>query len=87
MKIVYKHDNGMVRIVIPTPQVLTEINPATGKLWTVEDIAKKDIPKGYKYKIVQDSDVPTDRSFRNAWSVNDSDLTDGVGADYGRIKL
>ena len=39
MKIVYKHDNGMVRIVIPTPQVLTEINPATGKLWTVEEIA------------------------------------------------
>ena len=51
MKIVYKHDNGMVRIVIPTPQVLTEINPATGKLWTVEEIALKDVPKGYKYKI------------------------------------
>ena len=87
MKIVYKHDNGMVRIVIPTPQVLTEINPATGKLWTVEEIALKDVPKGYKYKIVQDSDVPTDRSFRNAWTCDDSDLTDGVGADYGRMKL
>lgn len=87
MKIVYKHDNGMVRILIPAPQILTETNPTTGKLWTVEDIALKDVPKGYKYKIVQDSDVSTDRSFRNAWSVDDSDLTDGVGADYGRMNL
>ena len=87
MKIVYKHDNGTARIVTPSARILTEINPATGKLWTVEDVAKKDIPKGYKYKIVQDSDVPTDRSFRNAWTCDDSDLTDGVGADYGRINL
>ena len=87
MKIVYKHDNGMVRILIPAPKILTETNPATGKLWTVEELALKDVPKGYKYKIVQDSDVPTDSSFRNAWSVDDSDLTDGVGADYGRMNL
>jgi len=37
------------------------------------------VPKGYKYKIVEDSDVPTDRSFRDAWIVDESELTDGVG--------
>ena len=44
------------------------------------EIAAKDVPTGYKYKKVDDSDVPTDRSFRNAWIVDESDLTDGVGA-------
>jgi len=43
-------------------------------------VAKKDVPTGKKYKIISDSDVPTDRSFRDAWTVNEANLTDGVGA-------
>ena len=31
-------------------------------------------------KIVDDSVVPSDRTFRNAWSVDAATLTDGVGA-------
>ncbi len=76
MKILYKQDNGIVSVMTP---ILKDINPNTGKVFTVEEIAKKDVPKGYKYKIVEDSDVPTDRSFRDAWTVDESDLTDGVG--------
>ena len=38
------------------------------------------MPTGQKYKIVEDSDVPTDRSFRDAWIVDEADLTDGVGS-------
>ena len=75
-KIVYKQDSG---VAIITP-ILTEINPDTKVAYTVEEIAKKDVPTGKKYKIINDSDVPTDRSFRNAWTVNESDLTDGVGS-------
>ena len=59
---------------------LKDINPETGKVWTVEEIAKKDVPTGKKYKIVEDSEIPTDRSFRDAWVVDESDLTDGVGS-------
>tara|TARA_B100001113_G_scaffold248250_1_gene204386 strand:+ start:873 stop:1109 length:237 start_codon:yes stop_codon:yes gene_type:complete len=76
-KILFKQDSGIVAVMCP---VLTEINPNTGVEWTIEEIAAKDVPTGKKYKIVDDSDVPTDRSFRDAWTVNDSDLTDGVGA-------
>lgn len=76
-KIVYKQDDGVVAIVIPN---LQEINPATGSLFTVDEIAKKDVPTGKKYKIIDDSDVPTDRSFRDAWTVDESNLTDGVGS-------
>ena len=80
-RILYTHETaGTLSIITPAPQVLTEINPATGNLWTVEDIAKKDVPTGSKYKIIEDTDVPTDRTFRDAWVVNESDLTDGVGA-------
>ena len=43
------------------------------------------MPSGYKYKIVEDSDVPTDRSFRNAWTVDDSDLTDGTGSGESNL--
>jgi len=77
MRIIYKQDNGIVSVIIPTSKT---INPATGKVWTAKEIAKKDVPTGYKYKIIEDSDVPTDRSFRNAWTVDEADLTDGVGA-------
>ena len=76
-KIVYKQDSGIVAILTP---VLTEINPSTGVEWTIEEIAAKDVPTGKKYKIVEDSDVSTDRAFRDAWTADESDLTDGVGA-------
>ncbi len=77
MRIVYKDDNGGVSIVIP---VLTATNPTTGKPFTIDEVAAKDVPTGKKYKKIEDSDVSNDRSFRNAWTVDESDLTDGVGA-------
>ena len=84
MRILYKHSaDGVVSVIVPAPKILLEINPDTGQLWTVEDIAKKDVPTGYKYKIVEDSEIPTDSSFRDAWIVDETALTDGVGADYG----
>ena len=76
-KIIYLKDDGVIAIIHP---ILTEINLATGKNWTLEEIAKKDVPTGKKYKIVENSDIPTDRSFRDAWTVSESDLIDGVGS-------
>jgi len=34
---------------------------------TIEEIAAKDVPAGKPYKIVDVADIPTDRTFRNAW--------------------
>lgn len=50
---------------------------------TVEQIAQKDVDFGVPYKIVEDDVIPTDRTFRDAWTVNVEDLTDGTGADFG----
>ena len=77
--IIYKNESGGVAIIYPSPRQLQTINPATGQLWTVDEIAKKDVPTGSKYKILEESDISTDYSFYNAWTVDESDLTDGVG--------
>ena len=69
-RIIYKDDTGRAHIIIPTAR----------ESRTVEEIAKKDVPTGKKYKIVPVSDISSDRSFRNAWTVDESDLTDGVGS-------
>ena len=77
MRIIYSKNNGTnISVLFP---VLTEINPKTGKPFTVDEIAKKDVPTGIKYKIIQESELPTDWSFRSAWTVDEADFTDGVG--------
>jgi hypothetical protein len=56
-RIIYPTDDGGVSIVIPAPECDL----------TIEEIAAKDVPAGKPYKIVDVADIPTDRTFRNAW--------------------
>jgi hypothetical protein len=72
-RIIYKNDEGGVTVIIPAPECLLK--------HTIEEIADKDVPFGKPYKIVDVTDIPTDRTFRNAWEVDEEDLTDGVGAE------
>ena len=67
-RIIYKNTDGTISIIIPADCGLT-----------IEQIAQKDVPTGLKYKIVNLSEVPSDREFRNAWTIDDEELTDGVG--------
>jgi len=55
-RIIYPNDNGGVSIIIPADCELT-----------IEKIAAKDVPAGKPFKIVDVADIPTDRTFRNAW--------------------
>ena len=71
--IIYKNDEGGVSEVWPAPECGL----------TIEQIALKDVPFGKPFKIIDASDLPADRTQRNAWTVDNKDLTDGVGADYG----
>lgn len=70
-RIIYKNPDNTVSIIVPAPEALQSM--------TIEQIAKKDVPTGYKYKIVDVSEIPTDREFRNAWTIDETELTDGVG--------
>ena len=54
------------RIIYPTDDGVASIVPADCGL-TIEEIAAKDVPAGKEYKIVDVADIPTDRTFRNAW--------------------
>jgi hypothetical protein len=54
------------RIIYPTDNGVAIIIPADCGL-TIEQIAAKDVPAGKPYKIVDVSDIPTDRTFRDAW--------------------
>jgi len=71
-KIIYKNDDGGVSVIIPT-------NEGLEKLGGINNLAKRDVPTGKKYKIVDESEILSDRTFRNAWEIDESELTDGVG--------
>lgn len=57
-----------LRIIYPTPQGgVAILIPMIESGMTIEEIAAKDVPAGVPYKIVDVADIPTDRTFRNAW--------------------
>lgn len=56
-RIIYPNDAGGVAIVIPAPDCGLSI----------EEIAAKDVPAGKPYKIIDVSEIPQDRTFRDAW--------------------
>ena len=72
-RIIYRNDEGGVAVIIPTPDAL--------ELYGIESIARKDVPTGKPYKIVDASEIPTDRSERDTWTVDEADLTDGIGGE------
>jgi hypothetical protein len=52
------------------------MTPAEG--WTAEVVARKDVPAGTPYKIVNSEDLPEDHTFFNAWEADFSN-PDGHG--------
>lgn len=46
------------------------IHPAPGINMTIEEVAKKDVPKGLPYIITTVDVLPPDRYFRNAWTTD-----------------
>ena len=60
-RIVYTDDSGNLCIV----------SPADNCPLTVEEIQAKDVPAGLTSYIIEKNAVPTDRSFRNAWTYSE----------------
>ena len=71
-RVIYQNDEGGVSVLIPAPECLTK--------YSIEEIAVKDVPAGKPYKIITTDDIPSDRTFRNAWEAV-IDEPDGVGAE------
>jgi len=58
-RIIYNKPEGGIAIIIPAAECGL----------TIEEIAAKDVPAGLQYFIVDASEIPTDRTFRNAWEI------------------
>ena len=58
-RIIFQTDDGGVAVIVPAPE--------SGL--TIQEIALKDVPAGKVFKIVDVADIPTDRTFRNAWEM------------------
>ncbi|NDA26382.1 MAG: hypothetical protein EBZ05_06015 [Verrucomicrobia bacterium] len=56
-RIIYPNNEGGVSVIVPSPN------------WngTIEELALKDVPAGKPFKIIDASEIPSDRTFRNAW--------------------
>jgi len=54
-RVIYPNDEGGVSIIVPAPGV-------------TEEQVLKAVPKGKAFQIVDVEDIPTDRTFRDAWT-------------------
>ena len=53
-RIIYRTESGGVAVIVPADTI---------------EACMKDIPEGAVYEIVDVADIPTDRTFRNAWEM------------------
>ena len=67
----------MKKIIYTSETGISVLTPS-GDLSTAET-AIKDVPTGVKYRIIEHTDLPDSREFRNAWEA-DFTTFDGVGA-------
>jgi hypothetical protein len=76
-RIIYQSESGGVAVIIPTGSV---------------ELALKDVPAGVPYEIVEEVDIPSDRTFRGAWIMGDCciehdlDKCKALGHDLRRIQ-
>ena len=74
MKIIFKNEDNSIGIITPTDEALS--------FATIGQVAEKDVPKDLPYWIVEDSLIPTDRTFRSAWEIDESyGEPDGFGGE------
>ena len=75
-RIIYTNSDGTVSIITPAGDVNDAI---------------KDVPSGLSYEIVEDSVIPTDRIFRNAWKQNsktiETDMTKAKEIHKDKIRI
>jgi len=68
------------RIIYPSDDGICVLIPTT--VLPIAEVARKDVPAGYPYRIVDAADIPSDRTERDLWL---ADFTNpdghGIGAE------
>lgn len=67
-RIIYPDNAGAVAVIIPAEKSRLPIT----------EIARKDVPAGVPYRIIEEADIPADRSQRDLWTA-DFSKPDGYG--------
>jgi hypothetical protein len=65
-RIIFQNESGGVSVIIPTGEL------------PIEHVARKDVPAGIPYLLINAADIPADRTFRGAWEA-DFSTPDGYG--------
>ena len=74
MKIIFKNEDNSIGIITPSDEALS--------FATIVQIAEKDVVHNLPYWIVEDSVIPTDRTFRSAWEIDENfGKPDGFGGE------
>lgn len=71
-RIIFQNLDSSVGVIIPAQEVVAQ--------YGIEAIARKDVPANLPYKIVDISEIPSDRTFRSAWELPAGNAFDGVGS-------
>lgn len=86
--VVFQIEGQPVAVLIPVvPQMERKPDGTTGPAdnqLSVLQIGQKDVPAGIPFWIVDASDVPADRTFRDAWELDEAAMgvPDGYGGTY-----
>ncbi len=64
--IIYPNDTGGICILTTAPECGLSL----------QEIAAKDVPAGKPWKIVDAADIPADRTFRDAWTADFTEVTE-----------
>ena len=65
MKVIaYKKEDNSISIIYPSIEVL--------RFASLEQVAEKDVPYNLPYWFVSEDDIPTDRTYRDAWEIDES---------------
>ena len=70
-KIIFRNKDNSVGVITPSQEALNT--------YGIFSIALKDVPAGAEFKIINTSDLPESRAFRDAWEWDTATVADGVG--------
>jgi hypothetical protein len=75
-----------MKIIYPTATGVAIIHP-TGEL-SIEECAKQSVPAGVPFRIINDDEIPSDRTFRNALKYDLTvDMTKAQGITKDRLRV